>query len=279
MFNKLFKKNSAEVEANSVENTGAELSVETEDKPKKKKRRSSYYGSYGKYSENARLIGSSATNKVPFAVVEAYKNIRIRLISALNEIDGKVAVVTSPNAAEGKSTTAVNIAITMSQLNKKVILIDSDLRRATINKKLHLKNEVGCSDVLNGRATAEEAIQAYNPNLDVLISGSVADNPSELFSSPAFDRLLSDLRDKYDYIIIDTPPINLVSDTLAISQKCDGVVLIARVSVTAYSDFRAALNNLKQLNVKVLGAVINGIGATKKKYNNYYKNNYYAYYR
>ncbi len=271
MLNKLFKKKSPE----AVEAV-AENKEQSTEKKVKKARRQSYYN---KYYESNRLISGNSVNKVPFAVVEAYKNIRIHLISMLSEIDGKVLAISSPNAAEGKSTTAVNVAITLSQLNKKVILIDADFRRATVNKKLRIENEKGCSDVLSGEEKYEDVMINYNSHMDVLTSGSIAENPSEMFSSAAFDRLLSELREVYDYIIVDTPPVNLVSDTLAIAQKCDGLVLIARVAVTTYAEFRSALNTMKKLNIKVLGTIINGDGATKKKYRSYYKYGHYAYYK
>lgn len=273
MVGKLFKKKSSETETapEQVKNTEK---VESSERKKHRPKKRPYYN---KYYENTRLVGGNMPNKVPFAVVEAYKNIRIHLMSALAEIDGKIVAFSSPNASEGKSTTSVNIAITLSQLNKKVIILDADVRRATVNKKLHLPNDKGCSDVLSGEVTLEEAIQSYNKHLDVLTSGSVANNPSELFSSAAFDRLLSELREKYDYVIIDTPPINLISDTLAIAQKCDGLVLIARASVTAYATFRSAIATVKQLNINVIGTIINGSGAARKKYRSYYKYSKYGY--
>ncbi len=281
MLNKLFKKkSSAEAPVEVPEVAASKNKVQEVKDNREKKSKKSYYGKYyNRYYENSRLVGGKTPNKVPFAVVEAYKNIRIHLISILTEIEGKIVAVTSPNAAEGKSTTAVNIAITLSQLNKKVIIVDADIRRATVNKKLRLENEKGLSDIIEGNLTLDEVLASYNANLDVLTSGSIKENPSEMFSSPAFDRLLSDLKERYDYVIVDTPPVNLVSDTLAISQKCDGNILIARVSVTTYAEFKKALNALKQLNIKVLGTIINGDGATKKKYRSYYKYGQYSYYR
>lgn len=263
MLSNLFKKKTAENQSA----TGATV--------KKEKKKRGYY--YNKYYENTRLVGGNLPNKVPFAVVEAYKNIRIHLMSALKDVNGKIVAFSSPNASEGKSTTSVNIAITLSQLNKKVIIVDSDVRRATVNKKLRIPNEKGCSDVLAGECALEEAVQSYNPYLDILTSGSVKENPSELFSSAAFDRLLSELREQYDYIIIDTPPINLVSDSLAIAQKSDGLVLIARASVTTYAAFKSAVATASQLNIKILGTVINGSGATRKKYRSYYRYSKYGY--
>ena len=269
MLNKLFKKNS------SAESVEAEKKENGEKKVKKSRKENKYY--YNKFYENTRLVSGGGPNKVPFAVVEAYKSIRIHLMSALKDINGKIVAFSSPNASEGKSTTSVNIAITLSQLNKKVILVDSDVRRATVNKKLRIPNEIGCSDVLAGEAKLEDAVVSYNPYLDILTSGTIANNPSELFSSAAFDRLLSELREKYEYVIIDTPPVNLVSDALAIAQKCDGLVLIARASVTTYAAFRSAVATVKQLNINLIGTVINGSGATRKKYRSYYKYSKYGY--
>ncbi len=268
MLSNLFKKRSSDDAVTSEK--------KSKEKSSQKKGDKKYY--YNRFYENTRLVNNTGSpNKVPFAVVEAYKNIRIHLMSSLKELNGNVVAFSSPNASEGKSTTSVNIAITLSQLNKKVIIVDSDVRRATVNKKLHLPNEIGCSDVLAGEATLEEAVISYNPYLDVLTSGSVANNPSELFSSTAFDRLLSELRSKYDYVIIDTPPVNLVSDSLAVAQKCDGLVLIVRASVTTYAAFKSALATVKQLNINIIGTVINGSGATRKKYRSYYKYSKYGY--
>ena len=222
-------------------------------------------------SSNKKTVKTGSVYKAPFAVVEAYKNIRIRLMSILEKsTDKKIIAITSPNAAAGKSTTSVNLAITLSQIGKKVMLIDGDIRRATVDKKLRIENELGCSDVLAGNCQFNEAVVNYNPNLDVLTSGSVVNNPSDLLGSVEFDRLLNDLRETYDYIIIDTPPLNLVSDTLAISKKCDGVILVARVGLSTYAELKSALESLKILDICVLGAIVNGVEDVKKKYKSYY---------
>ena len=231
---------------------------------------------------NERILGNDKQNKVPFAVVEAYKTTRIHLVSTLEKINGKIITISSPNAAEGKSTTAINIAIALSQLNKKILIIDADSRRSTIHKKLKIQNELGCLDVINGTATIEEAKKSYNDYLDILTSGTQASNPSELFSTESFEQMLKDIRNKYDYIIIDTPPINLVSDALVISQKCDGLLLIVRADVTTYEAFRHTVNSANELNINILGVVINGTDSAKSyKYGKYGKYGYgrYGYYR
>ena len=229
---------------------------------------------------NERLLGTEKQNKVPFAVVEAYKTTRIHLISTLQKTNGKVIAVSSANAAEGKSTTAINIAIAMSQLNKKILIIDADSRRSTVHKKLKIQNELGCLDVINKTAAFLDVVKKYNDNLDILTSGTAANNPSELFSTESFAQLLIDARDAYDYIIIDTPPINLVSDALVISQNCDGLLLVVRADVTTYDAFQHTINNTCELNINILGVVINGTDSERSyKYSKYGKYGKYSYSR
>lgn len=154
---------------------------------------------------------NQASKKVPFAVSEAYKSIRTNLVSVLAKQHNKIAVISSPNASEGKSTTAINIAISLSQLNKKVILIDADVHRPSIHAKLKMKNNDGIMNVLSGISTFDEAVCHYNSKLDILTTGPIPQNATEIFSDPSLDELLGELNEKYDYIILDTPPINLLS--------------------------------------------------------------------
>jgi len=229
-----------------------------------------------------RLVGTDKQNKVPFAVVEAYKTTRIHLISTLNKINGKIVAISSPNAAEGKSTTAINIAIALSQLNKKILIIDADSRRSTIHKKLKMENELGCLDIICGSASFDDAKKSYNEYLDIITAGTQTNNPSELFSNDKFEEFLNEIRDSYDYIIIDTPPINLVSDALVIAQKCDGLLLIVRADITTYEAFKRTITSTTELNINVLGVVINGTDSERSyKYDKYRKYGYgrYGYYR
>ncbi len=216
-----------------------------------------------------KILSQESRSKVPFSVVEAYKNLRIHLVSLLEKNNSKVVAISSANASEGKSTTSINLAVTLSQLNKKVIIVDADSRRATIHQKLKIENEKGCLDVINGGSELKEVIKQYNPYLDVITAGSVFNNPTELFCSNAFERMITELRNMYDYVIIDTPPVNLVSDALVIAQKCDGLVFVVRTGVTTYETFRNALISTNQLGINVLGAVMNGIGADTNKYLKY----------
>ena len=216
-----------------------------------------------------KILSQESRNKVPFSVVEAYKNLRMHVIALLEKDNSKVVAISSANASEGKSTTAINLAITLSQLNKKVIIIDADSRRATVHQKLKLENNKGCLDIINGDVELKDAISSYNQYLDVITAGSVFNNPTELYCSNAFERMVTELRNMYDYVIFDTPPINLVSDALAISQKCDGLILVVRTNITTYEAFKNALISTKQLGIKVLGAVMNGLGSENNKYLKY----------
>jgi capsular exopolysaccharide synthesis family protein len=228
-----------------------------------------------KKNRNPKLVSNDKQTTVPYAIVEAYKSLRVHLTSILSKTDGKIIAVSSPNASEGKSTTSVNIAIMLAQLNKKVLLIDTDARRASIHQKLKLENKLGCLDILAQQAELKDAIQNYSKYLDVLTTGKSVGNSSELFDSPTFDSLLSEVRNTYDYVIVDTPPINLVSDSLVVSQKCDGLLLIIRSTITTYEAFKQSLASVEHLNINLLGTVINGVGANAGKY--YKHKKYYGY--
>ena len=146
---------------------------------------------------------------VPFAVVEAYKTIRTNLSFLLTANESNVLTITSPNAGEGKSTTAVNMAIAFSQLGEKVLIVDADMRRASLHKKMKLENKLGLSNVLAGFIKVEEAIHSVNDTLDVITAGQLPPNPSELLGSSRFKAFLEEVSEKYSYVIIDTPPVNI----------------------------------------------------------------------
>lgn len=236
-------------------------------------------------TSSPKVVAPNTNSKVPFSIVESYKNIRTNVVSVLSKTGSKILAITSPNASEGKSTTSVNIAITLSQLNKKVVILDADSRRPTVNKKLKLENRSGCMNFLNGEIRLDDAIIKYNKYLDVIPSGTKVKNPSELFSSEKFDTLLEQLKDRYDYVIIDTPPINPVSDSLIISQKSEAIIMVIRAGVTTYESFDKAANALKVLDINLTGVIINGSDSTRKylyrskyKYQYRYNNNGYSHY-
>ncbi len=218
------------------------------------------------------------TKRTPFAVVEAYNTIRTNILFALSQSDEKIFVVSSANEGEGKSTSAVNIAISFSQLGKKILLIDSDLRKPSVHKKLHVTNTKGFSNVLVGFCTFEEAVNEINPNLDVLTAGSVPPNPSEILASTAVDRLFDTLKAKYDYIILDTPPLNIVTDAVVLAPKTSGMVIVIKDAATGHDEFKSAISAVEFANARVLGVILNSVNPKKSgKYKYKYKYRYASY--
>lgn len=214
------------------------------------------------------------TKKARFAVVEAYKTIRTNLLFLLAQNNGKVLALSSAGANEGKSTTSVNIAITFSQLGGKVLLVDADLRRSSVHKKLKLDNKNGLSNVLVGFSELEDAVEHVSDSLDVLTAGSLPPNPSELLGSKNFAAFIEKCREVYDYIVIDTPPINVVADALVIAPVTDGLVLVLRDGVTPYDALRHAVDAAEFANINVLGIVMNGVDNKKSRRYTYRKYSY-----
>lgn len=213
---------------------------------------------------------------VPFNVVENYKLVRTNIMFALSTDKGKVFAVSSSNPAEGKSTTAANISLAFAQTKNKVLLIDADMRKSVIHKTFSLTNENGLSTVLGQMTTFEESVQKnVFENLDVLPAGAVAPNPSELLASENFRNLISSLVDSYDYIIIDTPPVNVVSDVLTIKDSVSGIILVLKYGFTTYNDVENCIKKTELADMNILGFILNDI--THKHGKGYYGNYKYKY--
>jgi capsular exopolysaccharide synthesis family protein len=213
--------------------------------------------------------GELTAADIHFAVAESYKTIRTNLQFILSSNPGcKTLTISSAKPAEGKSTNSINIAIAFSQLGKRVLLIDADLRRPSIYKKLRIANTDGLSAILAGFASVEGNLVNVNNSFDVLPSGAIPPNPSELLSSTAFQRLLASLRLMYDYIIIDTPPAGVVSDALSIARETDGLLLVIKEKSTTHNDFEKVLENINLAGVRLLGAVLNS-SISESQYSNY----------
>lgn len=213
--------------------------------------------------------------RTPFAVVEAYNTIRTNILFSLSQNNGKVFTISSANESEGKSTTAVNTAISFSQLGSKILLIDADMRKPSIHKKVHITNTKGLSNVLVGFCTFDEAVNEINPNFDILTAGPTPPNPSEILAGSNIVNLLEALKEKYDYIIIDTPPINIVSDAVVLAPKTDGLVIVIKDSYTYHEEFKSCLSSIEFAKVRLLGVVLNAITPkSSSKYKNKYRYKY-----
>lgn len=220
------------------------------------------------------------SSKSPFHVREAYKALRTNLIFSLPSESCKKIVVTSALASEGKSTNCLNMAITFAETDAKVLIIDCDLRRPNLARLLDVQNAPGLSNYLVGLNSSDDIVckSVYN-NLYYITAGNIPPNPVELLSSDNMERLITKLEQEFDYIFLDTPPVNLVIDTVAISKFAHGVVMIALQNSTDKEALRYALNQLNFVGAKVLGFVLNGVVyANNGSYKNVNKRKYYRYF-
>ena len=217
-------------------------------------------------------------NDSKFAIVEGYKIARTNLVFSLSAAENNIAVVTSWSKGEGKSTATSNLAISFSKMGKKVLLIDCDLRRPNVHNLLKLDNSIGLSEVTGKFKTFKEAVHHdVLPCLDVLTSGSIPPNPSELLGSSSFDTLINSVRNEYDYIIIDSPPLGVVTDTLLLKDYIGGYVVVVREKVTTHGDIEKTIQSIKLADSKILGFLKVGCSVHEKKhYKGYY--GYYKYY-
>lgn len=201
---------------------------------------------------------------------ESYRTLRTNLQYSSFDDEYKVIVVTSSEPGEGKSTTAGNLALSLSQGDKKVILIDCDLRKPSIHKKFKLSNRVGLSDVIVGKESVTNVGHKYNNNLTVLTSGKIPPNPAEMLGSKAMTALIDALKKVFDYVILDTPPVQAVTDAQILSAKADGTILVVRAERTKKDSVHNSIGLLRKVNANIIGTVLNGLEESK--------NNYYYYY-
>lgn len=207
---------------------------------------------------------------------EAYRTLRtnVTFVNA-EQRQLQLLVVTSPGPGEGKSTTAANLAITLAQQGSRTLLVDADLRRPLVHRAFNLVQEPGLTDVLVGTAQVREAIRPnVVPKLDVLPAGALPPNPSELLGSDAMRTLLEQLRAQYEIIIFDSPPTLAVTDATVLGASSDAVILVVRAGETEEVAAQRALQQLRRVQARVAGTVLNGI---RKDRDRYY--NYYSYYR
>ena len=218
----------------------------------------------------ASRLNTNVTKSGTFQIVEAYKIIRTGLLFALSTAQEKSIVCTSAEPGAGKSTTCSNVAITMAQTGAKVILIDADMRKPTQHKIFRANNAQGLSKLLSGLAAMKDTIQRdVVTNLDLITSGPIPPNPSELLGSENMLNLLNRLSEEYDYIFIDTPPVNVVSDAFMLAKKVAGVMLVARQKQTHYEELQKAVESIRALEANVLGVVITDVSEQNKPYGAY----------
>lgn len=222
--------------------------------------------------------------KTPFPVREAFNTLRTNLVFSLAPTGGKSVIIASANASECKSTTAVNLAISLAQNGSKVLLIDADLRKPTLHTFFKVNYSHGLSRFLVGFESFSEALcRDIMPNLDFMPSGMIPPNPSELLGSERMKIFLEKMNEYYDYIIIDTPPVNLVTDAAALSAYVSGVLFVLRYGHTTYEDLNRAVAAFEATGVHILGFTLaempSGHGRYyKRKYKKYHKYGHYSSY-
>lgn len=209
-----------------------------------------------------------------FAASEAYKLLRTNVMFSFSD-EGECHVVglTSPVQDEGKSSTACNLAYALAEAGERVLLLEADLRRPSVASKLGISRVPGLTNLLVSKGDFNEMIQNSTaaPKLDILTSGDITPNPSELLGSNRMAKLMEELKAHYDYIVVDLPPVTVVSDAIAISKLLDGIVVVVRGGASDQNMLAEAMRQLKMVNVRILGFVYRDNSVVhRSKYKKYY---------
>lgn len=215
--------------------------------------------------------GGTENSNLLFAAKESYRAIRTNLMFSLAKKGCKVIMFTSSIPGEGKTTTLSNVAFSIAKSNKKVLLVDLDLRKPRVHRLMKLSNTPGLTNILSGFNSAEEVIhKEVFQGLDVLCAGTISPNPAELVASEEMANLLEKLKADYDYVLLDTPPINVISDALTLMPYVDGTVMVVRPNYTARKDLQNAIEKINMVGGKILGVVANGVRIEKNFGNSRY---------
>ena len=214
-----------------------------------------------------------ACNNPKSVFSETIRTLRTNLNFTFTDNDVKAIMITSSYPGEGKSFISANLAYAFSLDNKKVLLLDCDLRKGRVNKIFNIKNIGVTNYLLEEEKSINKFIYKTDiKNLDVLVGGTVPPNPSELLNSSKFKSMFEVLRYKYDLIVMDCPPIGSVTDSLVLASLADEAVLVCKHKTTPFDDLTESAKALKNSNVKIAGVVINNYKASKDKY--YYYSSY-----
>ena len=225
-----------------------------------------------------RQFGYLLNEAAPFAMQEAYKTLRTNVLFSLPGNESKCLGVTSPSPGDGKSTTATNLAISLGQIGKRVLLIDCDMRLPTVAKRFNIQAAPGLSDFLVGQTKIDEAVRNIEEyGIHVLPSGSIPPDPTGLLESRQTERLFSALKNIYDFVIVDLPPVTTVPDAVIMSKYVDGFLLTIREKQTAHRKVEQMLKQLQMVEANLLGFVTtcgedNSSAYNKYKHKGYKKN-------
>ena len=222
------------------------------------------------------------TQKVSFDVLEAFRNLKASIslsIPKKQSGEGTVIVITSACPEDGKTTVSANLALMFGMSEANVILIDADVRKGRVGRFFKRRSAPGLADYISGQAKLDDIIHKTKDNeyFSYITCGTHSPRPYELLESEEMGDLIEELKKKYDYVIIDTPPLLLVSDALAITPRSDGAVVVCRHQVSYVSDINKTLNTLAFAKANVLGLIVNDYEAREKFSNRAYRYKYYSY--
>lgn len=220
------------------------------------------------------------TDKSSFSIVEAYKTTRTNLTYALmNSTDKcKKIIFTSSIPSEGKTVSCINTGIAFGLTGSKVLIVDCDLRKPKFHVCLGLSNDVGITNYIVGLSTLDDVIQKDTQyGIDVLTSGHIPPNPSELLSSPKMNEFFAEISERYDYVFIDMPPATIVTDAVSMAKFVTGVIVVVRENFTNKDYLRKAISNLKFANANILGFIYNDVIVADRYYSSRYKYKRYSY--
>ncbi|HEY5381566.1 MAG TPA: polysaccharide biosynthesis tyrosine autokinase [Acidobacteriaceae bacterium] len=217
-----------------------------------------------------RSLGVIGNSMSQFA--ESFRALRTSLLLSVAGREPKVILLTSATASEGKTTVAMNLACVLAQRDVRVLLVDADLRRPTVHHRFSINGKIGLSSVLTGSTTLEEAVQhvAEVPKLDILVSGPVPPFPTEMLGSDAMHQLLEHCRGIYTHIVLDSPPLLSITDSVVLSREADAVVLVVRQGKSNKHAVRRARDLLLRSGTKITGTVLNAVDLNSPEYYAYY---------
>ena len=216
----------------------------------------------------------------PFQAKEAYKALRTNVMFSMPGGDCKCVGVTSAVPSEGKSTTAINLAISLAQIQKRVLLIDADMRIPSVAGRMKTKGAPGLSDFLVGEAKIDDAVRMVDEyGIHVLPAGSIPPDPTGLLEAKQLEHLFSAIRKIYDFVIVDLPPVNSVPDAVILAKYIDGYLLAVREKVTRHKEVSEAMKRLHLANANIVGFVSNAGASRKEKYGRRYYRSYYRNYQ
>ncbi len=223
------------------------------------------------------LIDQDIDAGLKFRIEESYKSIRTNIMLSIIKSGCKTIVVSSSNASEGKTTTAINLAISLSQADQRVLLIDGDLRKPKIHHYFSIPNAPGLtnylSDAANSKTRSTDLFDTVHPteiaNLSIITSGSIPPNPAEILGSELMTDFLKEISKHFDYIVVDTPPINVVSDALPVIKMSDGIIVVVKSNSSTHPELEKTIDALRFIQANILGFVVNFVENKSKRYGKY----------